>query len=153
MSTAADIIARLGLAPLPHEGGFFRQTWRTPAGSAILYLMTPESFSALHRLCADEVWHFHAGDPVEHVQLDQRDSSVRRTRLGANIAAGDTPQVVVPAGVWQGARVATAGGAGWSLLGCTMVPAWDEKDFELGVPDSLLRAFPAEAALVRALTR
>src|ERR1044071_9437046 len=64
---AQRIIAELRLAPLAREGGWFRQTWATAAGSAIYYLMTPEDFSALHCLSSDEIWHFHAGDPVEHV--------------------------------------------------------------------------------------
>jgi uncharacterized protein len=150
---ATAIIARLGLAPLPKEGGFFRQTWRSDAGSAILYLMTPENFSALHRLRRDEVWHFHAGDPVEHVQLDPRTGTARRMRLGPDIGGGDQPQIIVPACQWQGARLAVAGGVGWALVGCTMAPPWEETDFELAQRDVLLDAFPAEAAIVRALTR
>lgn len=165
---ASAVIAALDLRPLPAEGGWFRQTWRTASGSAILYLMTPEQFSALHRLPSDEVWHFHAGDPVEHVQLDPRDGRARVRRLGADVLAGDAPQIVVPAGNWQGARIAVAPASsrqpagrqdvgatahGWSLVGCTLAPPWDERGFELGVRDALQRAFPAHAETIRALTR
>jgi predicted cupin superfamily sugar epimerase len=163
LSTAAEVISALQLAPLPREGGWFRQTWRSEAGSAILFLITPENFSALHRLTLDEVWHFHAGDPVEHVQLDPRSDAGRAeimlTPLGPDIARGETPQLVVPAGVWQGARVAPASRAaasprqGWSLLGCTLAPPWREDALELGARAELLRRFPAAAAHVLALTR
>lgn len=153
--TAATIIAALQLAPLPREGGFFRVTWRTGAGSAILFLLTPDDFSALHRLAQDEVWHFHAGDPVEHVQLDPRTGALRRTRLGSDLGAGDAPQLVVPAGAWQGARLHPAAqrAAGWALLGCTLAPPWDERGFELAPRAALAAEFPAHADLIRALTR
>lgn len=155
---AQRIIAALGLEPLPREGGFFRQTWRSGTGSAIYFLMTPEDFSALHRLRADEVWHFYAGDAVEHVMLTPGDGAARVARLGGDILAGEIPQLVVPAGSWQGARLAAGGTptsrrAGWALLGCTLTPAWEEQGFELGGRAELARAFPAHAALVRALTR
>lgn len=150
---ARQIIAALKLEPLPHEGGFYRSTWRGAGGSAILFLLTPEDFSALHRLRSDELWHFHAGDAVELALLDPRDGTARVVRLGSNILGGDCPQQVVPAGVWQGARLAQGGQAGWALLGCTMAPAWDARNFELAAGDDLMRAFPAVTALIRSLTR
>jgi len=113
--------------------------------------------TALHRLGSTEVWHFHAGDGVEHVQLDPVKGDVRVTRLGGDILRGETPQCVVPGGVWQGARWAHAsdptGSVGYALLGCTMAPAWDEALFELGERDALLGAFPAAANWIGALTR
>lgn len=153
---AADrIIAALELAPLPGEGGFFRPTWRSRTASAIFYLMTRVDFSALHRLAQDEIWHFHAGDPVEHVQLDPSTGTARRARLGPDVLAGDQPQVPVPAGRWQGARLDPAGPArhGFALLGCTVSPPWDEAGFTLGARADLVREFPAAADLIRELTR
>ncbi|HUR57239.1 MAG TPA: cupin domain-containing protein [Opitutaceae bacterium] len=150
---AAAVIAALGLEPLPHEGGFFRQTWRTEAGSAILYLMTPVGFSALHRLRTDEVWHFHAGDAIEHVHLDPRDGCLRRTVLGPNVARGDAPQLVVPGGVWQGARLGAVRVHGWALLGATLAPPWNERDFELGARAKLQLTFPSHTDWIAALTR
>lgn len=152
----AAIIARLGLQPLPHEGGFFRQTElseeRLPNGrpvrSVIRFLLTPEGFSALHRLQTPETWRFSEGDAIEHVQLDPRDGGVRVTRLAA---AGDA--VTVPGGVWQGARLTEPAARGWALLTCTMEPAWAEEEFELGERNSLAREFPAAAARIAALTR
>jgi predicted cupin superfamily sugar epimerase len=154
--TAPKIIAALSLIPLPREGGFFRQTWRSQSSSAILFLLTPRDFSALHQLDREEVWHFHGGEPVEHVQLDPQSGEVRISRLGADILAGDTPQTIVRAGIWQGARLIQRtrhATADYSLLGCTVSPPWDERGFALGERETLTQAFPAAAELIRALTR
>jgi uncharacterized protein len=159
---ARKIVGALGLAPLPHEGGYFRQTWRSEAGSAIYFLLTQEDFSTLHRLRrADETWHFYAGDTVQHAILGPADAVARLTTLGNDVLAGETPQLLVPAGVWQGAwlapdgagRPATVSRRGWALLGCTLAPAWDDRDFELADRAALEREFPGAAALIRALTR
>ncbi len=156
---AREIVRTLQLEPLPREGGFFRVTWRTAAGSAIYFLLSPEDFSAWHRMPTDELWHFHAGDPIEHWQLDARcaPNELRLTRLGANVLAGEAPQCVAPGGIWQAARsVAPVAGTsphGWSLLSCTMAPAWDESVFELGERHALERQFGRHAEIVRALTR
>jgi predicted cupin superfamily sugar epimerase len=150
------IVEKLRLEPLPKEGGFFRQTWRDAASSAIYFLLTKSEFSALHRLRTPEVWHFYAGDPVEHVQLTA--GGVVCTRLGPDVLAGQLPQLVVPAGVWQGARlpigwVSSQPPHGWALLGCTLAPGWDDGAFELGERAGLLREFPTQAALIQSLTR
>lgn len=169
VSETDQLIARLGLRPLPSEGGWFAPVWRSAvrlrgaalperfgggervAASSILYLLAGNEVSALHRLRSDEVWQFHAGDAVELLRLDPADGSGGWTRLGPAPATGDAPQVVVPHGVWQGARLA-AGGR-WALVGCTMSPGWDEADFELGHRAELALAWPRWAAAVAALTR
>lgn len=159
MHEAENIIAQLGLQPLPGEGGFYRRTWTGPetagraAGTAIYFLITPEGFSALHRLATDEVWHFYAGDPVQLVLLDPATSRMRIVPLGADVLAGQIPQQAVPAGVWQGARLADGAGRGWALLGCTMAPGWVEREFILGVAAELTAAFPAVAGEIARLTR
>lgn len=150
---ARQLIARLGLEPLPHEGGYFRQTWRSDMGSAIYFLLTRDSFSALHRLAQEEIWHFHAGATVEHVQLDPKTGAVRVSRVGPEVLAGETPQLVVPAGVWQGARLAADAAADYALLSCTLAPPWDERGFELGQRAPLRTAFPAAHTWIDALTR
>jgi len=179
------VIAALDLAPLPREGGFFRQTWRDATGrsSAIYFLVTEDGFSALHRLkTLHEIWHHHAGDGVEHVILDPTDGSVGITCLGGDVLRGDIPQLLVPAGVWQGARLAPRGALhsparasassasashasvttpaspsprshGWALLSCTVTPAWDDADFVLGDRAALAHAFPAATTHIYALTR
>jgi len=161
---ARQIISRLGLKPLPREGGFFAPTWTSPRkgpggrpiGSAILFLVTVADFSALHRLAADEIWHFLAGDPAELVRLGPRAGTGRVLVLGSDVAAHQVPQAVVPAGEWQGARVRPRkgpGARGWALFGCTLAPAWDEREFELGLREDLMAKYPRHGALVRRLTR
>jgi hypothetical protein len=162
MRTAAEIIELLQLEPLPNEGGFFRQTYvsrqRSPdgraLGTAIYFLITPEGFSALHLLATDEIWHVYAGDPVEHVMFGDAPDAQIKTLLGTDLAAGQRPQLIVPGGVWQGARLAPATVRnGWALLGCTMSPGWDERACVFGKRDELIARFPDWAADIHALTR
>ena len=152
----------LGLEPLRGEGGYFRRSWTStthlrngrPAGSSIWFFLTPGSFSALHRLRSEELWHFYAGDPVEHVQLDADRGILQVTVLGPHVLAGERPQLAVPAGAWQGARLRSGGKPrGWALLGCTLTPAWEQAEFELASATKLAREFPGEAQWIRALTR
>ncbi|MBI4621665.1 MAG: cupin domain-containing protein, partial [Verrucomicrobia bacterium] len=125
--SAEEVIRLLRLEPLPREGGFFRRTAEAvatvttprggrPAWSMTLALFTPRQFSALHRLAGDELWCFHAGNPLELLLL--REGATGEARLGPG--PDDRLQHVVPAGTWQGARV-VPGGA-WSLVTCTVVP-------------------------------
>lgn len=165
--TAEQIRELLGLEPLAHEGGFFAETYRAretiPAGfpgldppdarslaTAIYYLLTPETYSALHRLRGDEMFHFYLGDPVEMLQLDPSGEG-RVITLGTDLAAGMRPQVLVPRGVWQGTRLLPGGSA--ALLGTTMSPGFDPADFDLGRREALLAQYPAHRARILALTR
>jgi hypothetical protein len=165
MPTAEEIRQLLGLQPLAPEGGWFAETYRSrafiaggPTGetapralaTAILYLLEPGTFSALHRLSSDEVWHFHLGGAVELLVLESGTAG-RVVRLGPDLAAGERPQALVPAGCWQAARLA-AGGA-WALLGTTMSPGFEPEDFELGRRAELTEGWPAHATLIEALTR
>jgi hypothetical protein len=165
--TADDVIAVLGLQPHPVEGGFFRETYRSAdrfppaalptryggprsAGTAIYYLLNPSTFSALHRLPTDEVFHFYLGDPVEMLWLAP-DGSGRTVVLGPNLGTGHRPQVVVPRDTWQGACL-MPGGA-WALLGTTMAPGFDYADYETGGREELCRQYPAWADRINRLTR
>jgi hypothetical protein len=159
---AARIVEQLGLAPLPGEGGFFRRTWTSAQtdssgrgrASSILFLLTETDFSAFHRLGMEELWFFHAGDPVEHVTLDGADGgSPRVALLGPDIASGHNPQVAIAAGVWQGARLQRTAIHGWALVSCVVVPAWDERECELGERSALARAFPRASEWIERLTR
>jgi predicted cupin superfamily sugar epimerase len=160
---AARLIARHELQPLPREGGFFRRTWTSPetvpghadrpASTAILFLMTPESFSALHRLDADELWSFQSGDPVQHLRLEPATGRAHLTILGPDGASGQEHQLVVPAGVWQAARPFPRGIKGWSLVAATMTPGWDEAGFELGDARELGERFPAAAVVIPQFAR
>lgn len=139
---ADEVIERLGLEPLAGEGGWFRQTWSSPGGegvpdplgTAILYLVTPASWSALHRLADDEVFHFYLGDPCV-MAMASPSGEVREIRLGQDIAAGERVQHVVPAGWWQGTQLAPGGE--WALLGTTMAPGFRPERFELASPAAL----------------
>jgi predicted cupin superfamily sugar epimerase len=160
---AAQVIARHELQPLPEEGGFFRRTWTSPEkipgpagrpmGTAILYLMTPREFSALHRLDADELWSFQAGDPVVHLCLEPAAGRPRVTLLGPDAAAGQEAQLVVPAGSWQAARPFPRGIKGWSLVAATMTPGWVDSAFTLGDAAALQAQFPAASDLIPQFVR
>jgi len=134
--TAAEIIARLDLAPHP-EGGWYRQTWiaeapegQRPAGTAILFLLEAHQASHWHRVDADEIWHWHAGAPVNlRIAADDR-GPARAEVLGPDLAVGQMPQRIVPAGHWQAARPL----GGWALVGCTVSPAFRFQGFELAPP-------------------
>jgi uncharacterized protein len=117
---ADEVVEELGL--VRHvEGGWFRETWREAAGTAIYYLLAAGEASRQHRVDKTEVWHFYAGDPLELTVAGEP------MVLGADIGAGQRPQAVVPAGVWQSARPLGA----WTLVGCTVAPAFDFAGFEL----------------------
>ena len=125
---ADDVIELLGLEPHP-EGGWYRETWREPATTAIYYLLKAGERSNWHRVDATEIWHFHAGDPMGlATSADGRQAT--HHVLGADLAAGQRPQLTVPAGVWQAARPRGA----WSLVGCTVAPAFTLEGFELAPP-------------------
>ena len=156
--TAGDVIDRLGLRPLEGEGGLYRETWRLaspdgdgrPAATAIYYLLTPDTFSELHRLPHDELYHFYLGDPVDLLTLTP-DGTVGRHVLGPDIRGGMTVQLLVPGGCWQGSRL-RAGGR-FALMGTTMTPGFRFEDYERGERRPLRDAYPDAAAEVERLTR
>ena len=138
--TGAEVVALLGLSPLPVEGGMWARTWKDEHGSGIYYLLQPGDFSALHRLDATELWHHYAGDPVEMLLLEPG-GRVQAPILGDDLGAGQRPCVAVRAGVWMGAR--TVGD--WSLVGATMAPPYRGEGFELGGAAELMDRYPAAA--------
>jgi predicted cupin superfamily sugar epimerase len=128
MTDADEVIELLGLEPHP-EGGWYRETWREPATTAIHYLLKTGERSHWHRVDATEIWHFYAGDPLG-LAVSADGMGATDHVLGADLAAGQQPQVVVPPGVWQAARPRGA----WSLVGCTVAPAFRFEGFELAPP-------------------
>lgn len=165
MDDADQIIRHLGMRPLPREGGFFVETYRSdetlapgalPArygsgrslATSILYLLRAQDRSLLHRLASDEIWHFHLGDPAEMLLLAP-DGVGRRIVLGPRIDNGQQVQVVVPRGTWQGARVLPPGR--WALMGTTVAPGFDSADFEIADPGRLLECYPDCAEYIRHL--
>jgi len=131
--SAAKIIELLGLAPHP-EGGFYRETFRDArcdaqgraASTAIYFLLEAGPGSRWHRVDAAEIWTFHAGAPLL-LTLSQDGVSATMRRLGANLAAGEQPQAVVPADCWQAARSLGA----FTLVSCVVAPGFMFKTFEL----------------------
>ncbi|MEZ5936896.1 MAG: cupin domain-containing protein [Hyphomonadaceae bacterium] len=132
---AGDVIAALDLQPHP-EGGWYRETWREatpegrrPAGTAIYYLLREGEQSWWHRVDAAEIWHVYAGAPLElRMASGGRETTVA---LGADLDAGQRPQEIVPAGVWQAARSL----GDWTLCGCTVAPGFEFSGFELAPDD------------------
>ncbi|HEX2644537.1 MAG TPA: cupin domain-containing protein [Thermoanaerobaculia bacterium] len=134
---AEEVIRLLGLQPHP-EGGFFRETFRDGAtdatgrsrSTAIYYLLREGEVSAWHRVTdAAEVFHYYAGAALE-LTLSIDDGEPVTHRLGPDLAAGERPQLMVPAGVWQTSRP-VPGGGGWSQIGCTVAPAFEFSSFEM----------------------
>ncbi len=165
--TAEDVRQLLQLEPLPGEGGFFRETYRSrwqvsaeylpdgirgsrSIGTAIYYLISPSDFSALHRLPGTEVFHFYCGDPVAQLQL-LPDGSVQTVVLGADLLRGQRPQVVVRGHVWQGSRLVQGGS--WALMGTTMSPGFDYADYETGEREQLIAQYPGAADRIKEYTR
>ena len=135
MTSAAEIIETLGLKPHP-EGGWYAETFRDGAGgarghsTAIYFLLEQHQVSAWHRVKdATEVWHFHAGAPLA-LSMSEEDGAVFEQVLGIELAAGERPQLVVPAGWWQSARSLGE----WTLVGCTVAPGFEFATFELAEP-------------------
>jgi uncharacterized protein len=169
MATADEIIAALDLKPHPIEGGYFRETYRSTGviagdclpgsyvpcagrsmGTAIYYLLTAETFSEMHRVPTEEVFHFYLGGPMRMLQLFPGGAG-REFVIGPDIANGQHPQLVVPAGIWQGSRLEP--GAEFVLLGATMAPGFDYADYEQGRREELVGLYPAFAEQIERLTR
>jgi predicted cupin superfamily sugar epimerase len=166
--TAQQVKELLRLEPHPREGGWFVQTYAAeeflPAASfadgrystprrtstAIYYLLEPDTFSEMHMLQSDEVFHFYAGEAVEMLQL-RADTKGSVITLGNDLAAGQRPQVLVERGVWQGSRLLDGGS--WALLGCTVSPGFEYEDYSAAGRAELTAKWPSFTAQIRALTR
>ena len=159
--TAEEIKKLLQLSPHPLEGGFYRRTYTSaatltlPRGqraacTAIYYLLEPGTFSEMHVLSSDEIFHFYLGDPVEMLQL-YPDGRSEAFTLGPDLAAGQHVQLVIPAGVWQGTRL--LGNGQVALMGCTVTPGFDFADYRNAAAEELIAKWPHEAERIRALTR
>ncbi len=150
MLTAKQVQELFKLQPLQPEGGYFAESYRSPLSTAIYYMLTPDTFSAMHRLKGDEIYHFYLGDPVEMLML-KPDGSAEALLLGQNILGGMRVQHTVPGGTWQGSRLAPGGK--FALMGTTMAPGFDPKDYDPGKRDALSAQYPAYAPLIAFLTR
>jgi predicted cupin superfamily sugar epimerase len=163
--TVKRIIEILDLKPLAVEGGYYRETYRSDEtivklhlphrypsartfSTAIYYLLTPETFSTLHKLPTDEIFHFYLGDPVEMLQLKD-DGTGKLIIIGNDLERGCFPQVVVPKFVWQGTRLIEGGE--FALLGATNAPGFEYEDFIVPDVEELIKQYPAYEKKIRQL--
>ena len=129
--SAAEVIRLLELKPHP-EGGYFRETFRDPrqvdgraASTAIYFLLARGERSHWHRVDAAEVWHWHAGAPLD-LEIADANGQIERVRLGSDLSAGERPQAIVPPHAWQAAQSL----GDWTLCGCTVAPSFEFSGFE-----------------------
>ena len=165
-TTVAGMISALGLIKHP-EGGWYRETYRSneqisgdalpncfggprSCCTAIYFLLEQDDYSALHRIKSDELWFFHGGAGLT-IHLLTADGICSAIRLGADIAAGEVLQAMVPGGTWFGAEMSGAGA--YSLVSCAVAPGFDFTDFEMGDRTTLLIQYPEHQALIARLTR
>ena len=159
------LIEKLGLKPHP-EGGFFAETYRSEEtipknalptryfsdrsfSTSIYYLILPQSFSSMHRIDSDEIFHFYLGSPVKMVQLSGGKGKI--VTIGNRLDLDQYPQVLVPKGTWQGLCLEKE--EGFALLGCTVAPGFNFSGFELGKGEALLAKYPAFEEEIERLTR
>jgi uncharacterized protein len=145
--SAQEIIKKLDLIPLPEEGGFYRETYRSTdlvlgnraASTAIYYLITPEDFSAIHKISSDEVFHFYAGDTAEMLMIYPNGEHAIYP-MGSNVMDGEISQLIVPKNVWQGLKLKEGGK--WALLGTTVAPGFEFSEFVVGTRSEMNQSFP-----------
>lgn len=165
--TADDVKKMLGLVPHPREGGFYVRTYESSerisasafadtryrsarhTSTAIYYLLEPDTFSEIHRLRSDELFHFYAGDPVEMLQLHPEGRG-EIVRIGNRLDLGERPQVLAPRNVWQGSHLVSGGR--WALLGCTVSPGFEFEDYETESRAELCAQWPVFTELIHSLT-
>lgn len=161
--SAIDYINNLELLPHP-EGGYYKETYRSssliegngafPSGrafaTAIYFLIEANNFSAFHKIKSDETWHFYGGNALEVIELDTT-GKLTSTVVGPDILNGQLLQYTVVAGNWFASRVLN--GAPFSLVGCTVAPGFDFRDFEMAKRQELLQNFPIHSDIIIALTR
>jgi len=165
--TADDIIKHYNMQPLPEEGGYYVETYRADENihhsalperydghrdhsTSILYLITPDSFSKMHSVKSDEIFHFYLGDPVEMLKLNP-DGTSEVIVMSPDIKAHHHQQVAVKNGIWQGTKLVEGGK--YALLGCTVSPGFEFTDFETGTRQELIKSHPDQKKLITELTQ
>ncbi len=154
-----DIIRKFDLRPLPFEGGYFIETFRSEKSylsrslcTSIIYLITPDCFSRLHRLPGEEIFHFYFGDSVKMLNISES-GKAEIIKLGNDFEKGEVPQHVVGSNSWQGAFLSEDKNPVFALLGTTMSPGFDINDYE-GADDHkdiLLRTYPEFSEVIKKL--
>lgn len=165
-SKATEWAGRLGMTPHP-EGGWYKETYRSDGtipqqsldgdfdgprnfSTGIYFLLTADVFSAFHRIRSDEMWHFYAGDGLVIHEIAP-DGTYTSHRLGPDHSEGEVFQLVIPAGSWFASEVRAGGEYG--LVGCTVAPGFDFRDFEMAKRDDLTSRFPQHSSVIGRLCR
>ena len=166
MNRVARLIETLELKPHP-EGGYFRETYRSTesihnsnlpdvfngdrnVSTGIYYLLESDNFSAFHKINQDEMWHFYSGDPIVLTMISPQ-GELTTTHIGNEIHLDQVPQFVVPKKYWFSAKLAK--NDAYALLGCTVAPGFDFKDFHLASRNNLTKKYPQHKEVIKALTR
>lgn len=159
-------IEKLNLSSHP-EGGFFAETYRAEGiipksvlsknfstscsySTVIYFLLSGDTFSAFHKIASDELWHFYDGDPLSIFFFDVH-GTLHEKVLGMDIEKGQSPQVLIPAGLWFASRCQNP--TGFTLSGCTVAPAFDFADFKLAKAEDLINQYPKYNTIIKELTR
>jgi uncharacterized protein len=151
---ANQIIKKFDMKPLPEEGGYFIETYRSSvpenSSTSILYLITEDNFSKLHKLPADEVYHFYLGDPVSMLNLYENGLS-EYVILGKDILNDEKCQHVVPGNCWQGSFLKKGGV--FALLGTTVTPAFNYGQYQSAsaYKEELLEKYPGMSDFIKKL--
>jgi predicted cupin superfamily sugar epimerase len=162
---AAYWIKKLQLSEHP-EGGYYKETYRSPEliegdclpkrfggprcfSTAIYFLLEGDQFSAFHRIKSDEVWHFYTGSSLT-LYIIHLNGELSEIKLGSNFEEGEMFQAVIKAGCWYGARVNDPNS--YSLVGGTVAPGFDFKDFELAERKKLIELYPQHRSIIEKLT-
>ena len=155
----------LGLSKLPGEGGYYKETYRSDKiivlpsefddgersiSTSIYYLLDGSQFSAFHRLKSDEIWHFYSGSSITLYIIDKM-GNLSEAKLGGNIEKGELFQVIVNSGSWFAGAVNDK--SSYALVGCTLSPAFDYLDFELGERKKLIETYPQHRSIIEKFTR
>ena len=157
--TAEEVIEKLRLERHP-EGGWYRRTFESSeritlcrgkrfASTSIYYLLAKSEYSSWHILVSDETWFYHKGCGLIVHSFGEGD--YKEKRLGANLSAGEEPQLTIPAGTTFAAELSEPDE--WCLISCTVCPGFDFEDFSFGDTEALLRTFPANSELINRLVR
>lgn len=177
--SAIDYVKKLNLIRHP-EGGYYAEVYRSSdqviplsskytvleekttssseiniqrsAGTSIYYLLEKNDFSAFHRIKSDEIWHYYDGGSPILIHILNEEGDFQTQTLGdPTVTKGASFQVAVTAGCWFAAEVADKSAFG--LVGCTVSPGFDFKDFELANRNKLISQYPKHQMLIEKFTR
>jgi uncharacterized protein len=155
---AKRLVKKLGLEEHP-EGGYFKETYRAKTlvnvqgredmrniATAIYYMLADNQFSAFHRIRSDEIWHYYAGSSITLYAIND-EGKFAKIRIGR----GEAHQTVMKAGTWFAASLNRK--YSYCLLGCTLSPGFDHRDWELGERDKLAKLYPQYNNIIKRYTK